>query len=110
MLAVRDLPQQQLDRLLAADLPAVDVRDDQRAQRFAGRGRGVRRSPDPDQQQVPALDAAAERRHLDPIALRQPGQFLEQAARELLEAQWKKTTKSKLPSAAAALASPGRTG
>ncbi|MBK5103658.1 MAG: ABC transporter substrate-binding protein [Burkholderiales bacterium] len=37
-------------------------------------------------------------------------EFLEQAARELLEAQWKKTTKSKLPSAAAALASGGRIG
>ncbi|MBK7988892.1 MAG: hypothetical protein IPK05_01030 [Comamonadaceae bacterium] len=37
-------------------------------------------------------------------------EFLEQAARELLEDQWQKTTKSKLPSAAAALASPGRIG
>ena len=37
-------------------------------------------------------------------------EFLEQAARELLEAQWKKTTTSKLPKAAAALASPGRIG
>ena len=37
-------------------------------------------------------------------------EFLEQAARELLEEQWKKTTTSKLPSAAAALASPGRIG
>jgi len=37
-------------------------------------------------------------------------EFLEQAARELLEAQWKKTTTAKLPSAAAALASPGRVG
>ena len=37
-------------------------------------------------------------------------EFLEQAARELLEAQWTKTTKAKLPSAAKALASPGRVG
>ena len=37
-------------------------------------------------------------------------EFLEQAARELLEAQWKKTTRSKLPNTAAALASPGRIG
>jgi ABC-type nitrate/sulfonate/bicarbonate transport system substrate-binding protein len=37
-------------------------------------------------------------------------EFLEQAARELLEAQWKKTTQAKLPNAAAALASPGRIG
>jgi ABC-type nitrate/sulfonate/bicarbonate transport system substrate-binding protein len=37
-------------------------------------------------------------------------EFLEQAARELLEAQWKKTTTSKLPSTAKALASSGRIG
>ena len=37
-------------------------------------------------------------------------EFLEQAARELLEVQWKKTTKAKLPSTATALASPGRVG
>ena len=37
-------------------------------------------------------------------------EFLEQAARELLEAQWKKTTQSKLPKAADPLASSGRIG
>jgi len=37
-------------------------------------------------------------------------EFLEQAARELLEAQWKKTTASKLPEAAAPLTSAGRIG
>jgi ABC-type nitrate/sulfonate/bicarbonate transport system substrate-binding protein len=37
-------------------------------------------------------------------------EFLEQAARELLEEQWKKKTTAKLPSVAAALASPGRVG
>ena len=37
-------------------------------------------------------------------------EFLEQAARELLEEQWKKKTTAKLPSVAAALATPGRIG
>ena len=37
-------------------------------------------------------------------------EFLEQAARELLEEQWKKTTTSKLPTTAAALASGTRIG
>ena len=37
-------------------------------------------------------------------------EFLEQAARELLEEQWKKTTRSKLPEAAAPLASGARLG
>jgi len=37
-------------------------------------------------------------------------EFLEQAARELLEEQWTKTTRSKLPDTAAPLAAPGRIG
>ena len=37
-------------------------------------------------------------------------EFLEQAARELLEAEWKKRTTSKLPEAAAPLASGSRLG
>jgi hypothetical protein len=37
-------------------------------------------------------------------------EFLEQAARELLEEEWKKRTTAKLPAAAATLASGGRIG
>jgi hypothetical protein len=37
-------------------------------------------------------------------------EFLEKAARELLEDEWKKRTTSKLPTAAGALASGGRIG